>query len=216
MTKIIYHYHPKTKEFLEQTEAAKSPLEKDVYLIPAFATEQHPLFEPGKISYFENGQWINKEIVQPATEKEKTEKELLEDLKNSKIVEIKQICDQKNIESITCHAAPIVDSEGELGEEVHFVFKTDRHPTNPAADPGSILLSAALIGSTNYFTKNSDGEKICVQINEQIARSLLAHLKKRNENNFKLAEKIIEAVNKAVKTEEVEAISWDVKYLNND
>ena len=38
----IYNYHPTTQEFINQSKADISPLEPDVYLIPAFATEIQP------------------------------------------------------------------------------------------------------------------------------------------------------------------------------
>lgn len=138
----------------------------------------------------------------------------LTNLKNLKIAQIKQIRDQKNIDPITDHQAPIVDSEGNLGEEVYFIFHTTRYPSNPAADPNCILSNAVIVGETNYFTKNLNGEKICVQIDSEIARSLLSHLKIRNENNFKLAEAIIAAINEAGTAEEVEAICWNSEFLS--
>lgn len=42
MGKIVYSYHPDTKEYIGTTEAQASPLEFGVYLIPAHATEIEP------------------------------------------------------------------------------------------------------------------------------------------------------------------------------
>jgi hypothetical protein len=42
MEKTIYHYHPETGDFLEPSLADPSPLEPDVFLIPAYATDIEP------------------------------------------------------------------------------------------------------------------------------------------------------------------------------
>lgn len=39
----VFNYDKKTKEFISQSEAIKSPLEEDVYLIPANSTKLNPL-----------------------------------------------------------------------------------------------------------------------------------------------------------------------------
>jgi len=38
----IYHYHPETRDYLGFDSADESPLELDVYLIPAYATDIEP------------------------------------------------------------------------------------------------------------------------------------------------------------------------------
>ncbi len=130
-----------------------------------------------------------------------------------KIAEIKSIRDLKNIEPIRDHQAPVLDENGNLGENRFFLFHTTRHPSNPAADPASILANAIMLGSTNYFTRDLEGNKICVEINSELAKSLLAHLKNRNENNFKLAEAIIVAINACQTAEELENIEWNTEFL---
>ncbi|WP_319533428.1 hypothetical protein [uncultured Cohaesibacter sp.] len=59
MSLIIYNYHPQTREFLSASWADISPLEKDVYLIPSFATETAPPeAQEGYARVFEDGAWV--------------------------------------------------------------------------------------------------------------------------------------------------------------
>lgn len=54
----IYHFHPKTGEFLGQGVADRSPLEPDVWGVPAFATDSAPPAEKaGKARVWANGAW---------------------------------------------------------------------------------------------------------------------------------------------------------------
>jgi len=55
----IYHYDEKTKEFIVESEATESPLEKGVYLIPANATNIKPLVlkDGFAICFKENKKW---------------------------------------------------------------------------------------------------------------------------------------------------------------
>jgi hypothetical protein len=138
---------------------------------------------------------------------------ILSEKRTLKIAEIKSIRDSKNIDPIKDHQAPVLDENGDLGESRFFLFHTTRHPSNPAADPAAILGNAVLLGSTNYFTRDLEGNKICVQIDAEIAKSLLSHLKNRNENNFKLAEAIISAINACESAEELENIDWNPEFL---
>lgn len=63
MDKKIYHYHPETKEYIGESLAASSPLEPDVFLIPAHATElQPPAVKKGKQLVFENEAWVYQDI----------------------------------------------------------------------------------------------------------------------------------------------------------
>jgi hypothetical protein len=150
---------------------------------------------------FENGKFLKKNQL------------CIDEKKQIKIKEIRNLRDQENLLPIRDHQAPVLDENGNLGENRFFLFHTTRHPSNPAADPVSILSNAIILESTNYFTRDLDGNKICVQINSEIARSLLAHLKNRNENNFKLAEAIISAINACETAEELENINWNTEFL---
>jgi hypothetical protein len=103
----IYHYHPDTKEYLGEGMADPSPLEKDVYLIPAHATIKSPPESiEGKGIVLNNDKWeyVNVEIIaqldktndSPSTDTafQKVEKLLLE-MKNE-IDDIKKDNLEKN------------------------------------------------------------------------------------------------------------------------
>ena len=139
----------------------------------------------------------------------------LAEIKTKKITEIKSIRDSKNVEPIVDTQALIIDNEGNITEETsYFIFHTDRHQINPAADPSTILITTVLLDQTlPYSTKTPDGEKITIALTPRIAGSLAAHLAQRNNANYMLSDKIEAAVNAAISQEEVETITWDVKYL---
>lgn len=55
---VIYHYHPVNGEFLGQGEADQSPLEINVFLIPAYATDvQPPTAGENQAAIFNDGAW---------------------------------------------------------------------------------------------------------------------------------------------------------------
>ena len=57
----IYNYHPVTKEFIGDSIADKSPLESDIYLIPANSTDiQPPDAQANQVAVFEDNDWIIK------------------------------------------------------------------------------------------------------------------------------------------------------------
>lgn len=85
MKKIVYSYHPETKEFLGKDIAYTSPLEKNVFLIPAYSTEQEPIQEDNKITKWNDENWIN-EVIPP--EPQKSDSELLNEIKNQKITSL--------------------------------------------------------------------------------------------------------------------------------
>lgn len=59
----IYHYHPKTHEYINEEQACLDPVAsqkqgEDVYYTPAYATfKQPPTLPPLKIAIFENDTW---------------------------------------------------------------------------------------------------------------------------------------------------------------
>ncbi len=54
----IYNYHPTTREFAGSDVARQSPLERDVYAIPANATTiEPPLAGDKKVAVFRDGTW---------------------------------------------------------------------------------------------------------------------------------------------------------------
>ncbi|MDC6179546.1 hypothetical protein [Ralstonia solanacearum] len=58
MTDIVYHYHPTTGEYAGSSIADRSPLEPDVVLIPAYATDQAPPEAgPREVAVFRDGNW---------------------------------------------------------------------------------------------------------------------------------------------------------------
>lgn len=77
--KIIYNYHPATKQYLQSSVADESPLEKDVWLYPAFSTDVEPLSEKeDKIVVFNEEQniWEYREIHQEVSSKSLDYKEM--------------------------------------------------------------------------------------------------------------------------------------------
>jgi hypothetical protein len=62
----IYHYHTITNELTSESIARESPLEKDIFFIPAFATDKKPPKKiEGKTIIFESDEWkyVNVEDV---------------------------------------------------------------------------------------------------------------------------------------------------------
>ncbi len=138
------------------------------------------------------------------------------DIKAKKIQEIKAVRDAKNIDPITDTQAEIIDdyTGRSIGVTSYFVFYTNRHPTNPAADPTALLTNAIVLNQTvPYSSRDLNGNKVTVAITPSIARSLAAHLALRNNNNYKLADAIVNAINNATTEDAVNAITWSVDYL---
>jgi len=67
----IYHYHPDTGVFLGEGIADPSPLEQDVWLIPASATTIEPPQAPaGSQAVFGGGAWRLQAVPEPEPEAE--------------------------------------------------------------------------------------------------------------------------------------------------
>jgi hypothetical protein len=133
---------------------------------------------------------------------------LLTKVKLEKISKVKSIRDQKNIEPIIDYQGFVIDTEGNITEqESYFVFYTNRHQTNPASDPESIISRAITLGTMPYFTKDSDGKPITIELTAKIAATLRQRISERNDSNYKLSSALEAEISSAESIEEVEAIS---------
>jgi len=184
-----------------------------------------------KVKQQKNGYLVNDSIFVPSDPKnsdfQKIQKWIAEggvieafdnlaEAKLTKITEIKSIRDSKNILPILDHSAELFDEEGHLsGVNSFFVFHTDRHPTNPAADPSSILTSIIVSNQAiPYSTKDLEGSRKIVNITPKIAQSLVAHLTLRNNNNYKLCDAIEKFIKNSCSTlKELETVTWSTNYL---
>ena len=60
----IFNFHPYTDEYLGESVADQDPLDKDNWLVPAYATTiEPPVQQDGKIRVFVNGVWCYSDIV---------------------------------------------------------------------------------------------------------------------------------------------------------
>jgi hypothetical protein len=77
----LYHYSPKTGEYIGESEARPDPLEPGRFLIPALCTEFPPIQpSPGKVAVFREGFWEEgikvEEAIETGEEAEKIEQKL--------------------------------------------------------------------------------------------------------------------------------------------
>lgn len=136
------------------------------------------------------------------------QEDFLTKAKLKKIAEIKSTRDQKNIEPITDFEAFLLDDEcNKTTQQSYFVFYTNRHQTNPASDPDSIISRALDLGSMPYFTKDLNGNKIAVELTAEIATSLRQRIAQRNNDNYKLSSSIEAEINNSNTVEEIESIT---------
>lgn len=134
----------------------------------------------------------------------------LPQLKLQKISQIKLIRDQKNTAPLTDYKAFLIDDEGnKTAQESYFVFYTNRHQSNPASDPESIISRAIELGSMPYFTKDLEGKKITIELTAEIAALLKQRIFERNDNNYKVSGSIEETINNTQSIEELEAIQLE-------
>lgn len=153
---------------------------------------------------FEKPSWEQIEAVLPAVE--------LLKIKEAKIAEIKTIRDQQNIEPIVDQKAFLLDSGGnKTAQESNFIFYTNRHPSNPASDPASILSAVMILGNPiPYFTEDSEGNKIAVEIDVEVARNLAYALAQRNNTNYKSGDAFEASIMAAETIEEIESITRNI------
>jgi hypothetical protein len=138
------------------------------------------------------------------------QEDLLAKAKLEKIAKIKSIRDQKNIEPIGDYQGFVIDAEGNVTEqESFFVFYTNRHPTNPASDPDSIISRVMDLGTIPYFTKDPAGNQLTIQLTAELAISLRQRITERNNNNYKLSSMLEAEINSAQTQEEIEAINLE-------
>jgi len=88
MTKIVYTYHPETKELIGKDTAYESPLEKGTFMMPANSTIKEPIFEPGKITKWVDENWVLEDIPELPLPPEPT----LQEIQQALILETKAIC----------------------------------------------------------------------------------------------------------------------------
>ena len=75
----IYNFKQDTCEFICENFADKSPLENDVWLLPAYSTEIAPPAEiEGFTRNFNGVEWVYKEIPKPTPVKEDLQAPLIE------------------------------------------------------------------------------------------------------------------------------------------
>jgi hypothetical protein len=136
------------------------------------------------------------------------EEDILAKTKLTKIAQIKSVRDQKNIEPIINQQGFLIDENGNTtSQESYFVFYTNRHQTNPASDPESIISRAITLGTMPYFTKDSDGKPITIELTAEIAATLRQRISERNDGNYKLSKALEAEISGAESIEEVEEIS---------
>jgi hypothetical protein len=133
----------------------------------------------------------------------------LKEAQDLKSEEVKAKRDEENISPITEFEANLLDDLGQkTGNKTRFLFYTSRHPSNPAADPNSILTNCAVLNiAINYATKDLDGNKIIIELTPDLAKQIASHIAVRNQNNYLYCNLLLEKIKKANNLEEVKTIN---------
>jgi hypothetical protein len=133
----------------------------------------------------------------------------LKEAKDLKSEEVKAKRDEENISPITDSEANLLDDLGQkTGNKSNFVFYTSRHPSNPAADPNSILTNCAVLNiAINYATKDLEGNKITVELTPAIAKQIASHIAVRNQNNYLYCNLLLKKITDAKDLEEINNIN---------
>lgn len=180
MTKIIYHYHPETKEYIGSSEARRSPLDEDeVYLIPAFATETAPNLEENTISHFIEGAWVNQELVEEV-EEEADPAEILKSKKTDKIAQIKTPRDSFMYADV-------------LHKGSYF--------TNSLIS-GNNLIAEIALGDAQIDWMDSSGNGVSLTLGE--AEELARSMKEKRKSGYFTEASLIAQINACESVEEVE------------
>ena len=134
---------------------------------------------------------------------------LLAQVKAAKLSEIKSLRDQKNIEPITDLEAFLLDDDGnKTSQKSYFLFYTNRHQTNPNSDPEAIISRVLALGAMPYFTKDTSGNKITIELTAEIAASLRRSIAQKNDDNYRIGNSIETIITEAKTPEEAAAITW--------
>ena len=130
-----------------------------------------------------------------------------------KLEEVKAKRDEENISPITDFDANLLDDLGQkTGNKTRFLFYTSRHPSNPAADPNSILTNCAVLNiAINYATKDLEGNKITIELTPTIAKQIAAHIAVRNQNNYLYCNLLLKKIADAKNLEEINNININFK-----
>lgn len=189
----IYKIQQKKMRILKVKEINSCYLVNDLMWVPK---------DQNNRNYQEIQRWIN-----DGGEVEKAD--LFAKEKLTKIAQIKSVRDQKNIEPITDCKAYIINNSGKkTAKNSYFLFYTNRHQTTPASDPDSIISRVLNFGAMPYFTEDTNGNKITIELTSKIVKVLRQRMTERNDNNYKRSSEIEAAIRDAKTVEEIEKISW--------